>query len=61
MQQYWTNFAKASDPNGGSLPNWPKFDPTARACKDLTAVGPVAREGLRYEACDLFLENINRQ
>ena len=61
MEQYWTNFAKAGDPNGGSLPKWPKFDPTARAYLDLTAAGPVAREGLRREACDLFLENIKRQ
>ena len=61
MQQYWTNFAKAGDPNGGSLPRWPKFDPTARAYIDLTATGPVAREGLRREACDLFLDNIKGQ
>src|SRR5579871_1761250 len=58
MQQYWTNFAKTGNPNGGSLPQWPKFDPTARAYIDLTANGPVAREGLRRQACDLFIENI---
>jgi para-nitrobenzyl esterase len=58
MQQYWTNFAKNGNPNGGSLPRWPKFDPAARAYMDLTAEGPVAREGLRREACDLFIENI---
>jgi len=28
---------------------------------DLTANGPVAREGLRREACDLFIENIARK
>jgi para-nitrobenzyl esterase len=61
MQQYWTNFAKAGDPNGGSLPKWPKFDPTARAFMDFTADGPVAREGLRRAACDLFTENITRR
>ena len=61
MQQYWTNFAKSGDPNGGSLPHWPKFDPTARAYIDFTASGPVPREGLRREACDLFIENINRE
>ena len=32
----------------------------ARAYLDLTPAGPVAREGLRREACDLFLENIKR-
>ncbi len=61
MQQYWTNFAKTGDPNGSSLPQWPKFDPIARAYMDLTGKGPVAREGLRREACDLFIENIARQ
>jgi para-nitrobenzyl esterase len=61
MGQYWTNFAKSGDPNGGSLPKWPRFDPTARAYVDLTAGGPVAREGLRREACNLFIENLNRK
>ena len=57
IQQYWTNFARTGNPNGGSLPRWPKFDPAARAYMDLTANGPVAREGLRREACGLFMEN----
>jgi para-nitrobenzyl esterase len=61
MQQYWTNFARNGDPNGGSLPKWPKFDPAARAYMDLTAEGPSAREGLRRAACDLFFEKMNRQ
>jgi len=61
MQQYWTNFAKTGNPNGGSLPQWPKFDPAARAYMELTAEGPVAREGLRRAACDLFLENVSRK
>jgi len=59
MQQYWTNFAKTGNPNGGSLPQWPKFDPAARAYMELTADGPIAREGLRRAACDLFLENVS--
>ena len=61
MQQYWTNFAKTGDPNGGALPKWAKFDPQARAYMDLTAEGPIARQGLRREACDLFVENVNRK
>jgi hypothetical protein len=28
---------------------------------DLTAEGPAVREGLRREACDLFIENIKRK
>jgi len=26
MGDYWTNFAKSGDPNGGSHPQWPRFD-----------------------------------
>jgi len=61
MQQHWTNFAKTGDPNGGSLVKWPRFDPTRRAYLDFTDAGPVAKEGLRREICDLFMENQKRQ
>ena len=26
VQTYWTNFAKAGDPNGGAMPAWPAYD-----------------------------------
>ncbi len=60
MQQYWTNFAKTGNPNGGSLPAWPKFDTTARGYMEFTNDGPAAREGLRRPFCDLYLENVKR-
>ena len=61
VQEYWTNFAKTGDPNGGKLVKWPKFDPAARAYMDFTDAGPVAKEGLRRQACDVFMENQKRQ
>ena len=60
MQQYWINFAKTGDPNGGNLPKWPKFDGTKRAYLDFTDDGPVVKEGLRREVCDVFIENERR-
>jgi para-nitrobenzyl esterase len=60
MQEYWTNFARTGDPNGGKLVKWPKFDATARAYMDFTDAGPVAKEGLRRQVCDLFMENQKR-
>ncbi|MEO8597079.1 MAG: carboxylesterase family protein [Candidatus Solibacter sp.] len=61
MQAYWTNFSKTGDPNGGKLVKWPKFDPAARAYLDFTDAGPIVKEGLRRQACDVFMENQKRQ
>ncbi len=61
MQDYWTNFAKTGDPNGGKLVKWQKFDAASRAYMDFTDAGPVVKEGLRRQACDVFMENQKRQ
>jgi para-nitrobenzyl esterase len=60
MQQYWTNFAKTGDPNGGELSRWPKFDASTRAYMEFTGVGPVVKNDLRRPFCDLFIENETR-
>jgi para-nitrobenzyl esterase len=60
VQQYWTNFAKTGDPNGGKLPRWPKFDAPTRAYIQFTDAGPVAKNDLRRPFCDLFIENVKR-
>ncbi len=60
MQGYWSNFAKTGDPNGASLVKWPKFDAKARPYMDFTDAGPVVKEGLRRNVCDLFIENQKR-
>jgi para-nitrobenzyl esterase len=59
MQEYWTNFAKTGDPNGAGLPSWPEFNPATRAYLDFTSDGPVVREGLRRNACDLYIEELD--
>jgi len=60
IQTYWTNFAKTGDPNLPSLnglPEWPKSNPTARPYLEFTEHdGPVVREGLRRDICDLYIE-----
>ncbi|MBV8735617.1 MAG: carboxylesterase family protein, partial [Solirubrobacterales bacterium] len=60
IQQYWTNFAKTANPNGGDLPQWPRFDAAARGYIEFTDNGPIAREGLRRPFCDLYVENVKR-
>jgi para-nitrobenzyl esterase len=53
MMAYWTNFAKFSDPNGGTLPLWPAYtlseDPHLQLDSPITA----DRE-LRKPYCDFF-------
>ncbi len=61
MQEYWVNFAKTGDPNGPGLVKWPKYDPAKRAYLDLMDSGPVAKEGLQRDICDLYIENTKRQ
>ena len=57
IQQYWVNFAKNGNPNGPSLPAWPKVDSQA-SYLDFSSDGPVARQGLRSAACKLWLERV---
>ena len=56
IETYWTNFARTGDPNGNGLPVWPKFDTQARRYMELTDNGPVAKETLRRDYCELFQE-----
>lgn len=43
MSSYWTNFARAGDPNGPDLPPWPKFKPSEEKTMRLgDNPGPIA-------------------
>jgi para-nitrobenzyl esterase len=44
VMTYWTNFAKTGDPNGGTLPRWPRYDKTGQIIfldKDITSAAPT--------------------
>jgi para-nitrobenzyl esterase len=58
MQRYWTNFARTGDPNGTGLPAWPAFDPSARRHLAFTDAGAIARDALRREFCDVYIEHV---
>jgi para-nitrobenzyl esterase len=58
LQKYWTNFARAGNPNGPGVPSWPAFDQRSRAYVAFTAEGAVARNGLRRPFCDLFFDHV---
>ena len=60
VERYWTNFALRGNPNGGQLPEWPKFDPSKRGYLEFTDRGAVARDRLRGTFCDLYIENTKR-
>lgn len=53
MQNYWTAFAHAGDPNGGDLEAWPRYE-TASDKHMVLALPLVAGVGLRREACDFW-------
>ena len=41
---YWANFAKTGDPNGPSLPEWPRYDARSDQVLDFKPDGTVAAE-----------------
>ena len=60
MLQYWVNFVRTGNPNGGGLPSWPSFDEIARKYLLFVGADPAVKEGLRRQACDLFIDNLRR-
>lgn len=54
IQDYWTNFAKAGDPNGHGLPRWGRF--ARGAYLAMEPQGLAMRRNLRARPCDLVSE-----
>ncbi|MGP8252218.1 MAG: carboxylesterase/lipase family protein [Terracidiphilus sp.] len=44
VMDYWTSFAKTGDPNGGTLPQWPRYDEEGKVIhldKEISSVTPT--------------------
>jgi len=54
ISAYWANFAKRGDPNGTSLPLWPRYEPSSGHYVHLAAAGIRADRKLEHDACDLY-------
>ncbi len=54
MMSYWSNFAKTGDPNGSSVPAWPRYQTTDRQVQHLDVAIRSAADtaGPRYLALD---------
>ena len=60
IQQYWTNFAKTGDPNGGSLMAWPKYTQDTAKYMEFLVDGQAVNATARAPYCDLFGEWVKK-
>jgi para-nitrobenzyl esterase len=56
LQEYWVNFAKTGDPNGGGQPHWARFDPKAQAHVTFDSRGVTPGARLREPVCSMLEE-----
>jgi len=58
MMQYWSNFAKTGDPNGGDLPQWPPWQAAPASLLNISNQ-PVLAEAPNdtWPGCSFFLPN----
>jgi para-nitrobenzyl esterase len=60
MMSYWSNFARAGDPNGPGLPQWPRLsDKDGFQVMHLDETSRAAPDSLRkrYEALDAIVSS----
>ena len=53
LQAYWVNFAKTGNPNGGELPDWPRYNLEMRPYLSFEVGGPEVKTRLRDAICNL--------
>jgi para-nitrobenzyl esterase len=56
LQAYWVNFAKTGDPNGGTLPKWPRFESATQRHVLFDSRGVTEDAKLRQPICSLLEE-----
>jgi len=54
MLDYWTNFAKTGNPNGGNLVAWPQYEAANDCYLEIKATPNNTQCGLRTDKCDLW-------
>jgi para-nitrobenzyl esterase len=58
---YWVDFATKGDPNGGSRPNWPIYDPNVDKVMSFTNDGALVAPDPLKRRLDLWQRYWNEQ
>jgi para-nitrobenzyl esterase len=53
LQPYWLNFIRSGDPNGATLPKWPRYTPAKPMHVLFNDAGVWSQPPLRPQLCNL--------